>query len=306
MSLEPIEDFSVGSSDTSAEIADKMLKSGGFTGRQFAEGVKILRNMFDGDSVNILSFPAAIMATGVRGILVQLVKEKRFDLIVTTCGTLDHDIARRFGKYYKGDFAMNDAELSRKGIHRLGNVLIPKNYYGPLIEEKLSSLLERLYSEGLRNLSSVELAWSIGKNLCDESCITYWASKNKIPIVIPGIADGAVGTQLWLFNNKHKDFSLNVLKDEEAMAEVVFNSKKLGALMIGGGISKHHTIWWAQFKGGLDYAVYITTAYEYDGSLSGALIREAISWGKVKPESKRVTIHGDATLILPFLIAASI
>jgi deoxyhypusine synthase len=306
MSFEPVEDFSVNPGDTPAEIADRMLKAGGFTGRQFAEGVRILRKMFGGESVNILSFPAAIMATGIRGILVQLVRDKKFDLIVTTCGTLDHDIARRFGRYYKGDFAMDDVELSRKGIHRLGNVLIPKESYGPLIEEKLSSLLEKLYSEGVKNLSSVELAWSIGKNLCDESCITYWASKNKIPMVIPGIVDGAVGTQLWLFNNKHRDFNINVLRDEELMAEVIFNSKKLGALMIGGGISKHHTIWWAQFKGGLDYAVYITTAYEYDGSLSGALIREAVSWGKVKPECRRVTIHGDATLILPFLIAASI
>ena len=31
---------------------------------------------------------------------------------------------------------------------------------------------------------------------------------------------------------------------------------------------------------GLDYAVYVTTAQEFDGSLSGAIAREAISWGK--------------------------
>ena len=30
--------------------------------------------------------------------------------------------------------------------------------------------------------------------------------------------------------------------------------------MIGGGISKHHTIWWNQFRDGLDYAVQVTTA----------------------------------------------
>jgi deoxyhypusine synthase len=74
--------------------------------------------------------------------------------------------------------------------------------------------------------------------------------------------------------------------------------------MIGGGISKHHTLWWNQFRGGLDYAVYITTAVEYDGSLSGAEVREAISWGKVNVKAKQVTVHGEATAILPLIVAA--
>ena len=73
--------------------------------------------------------------------------------------------------------------------------------------------------------------------------------------------------------------------------------------MIGGGISKHHVIWWNQFKGGLDYAVYITTATQYDGSLSGARLTEAVSWGKVKEEAKYVTIDGDATIILPIMFS---
>jgi len=74
--------------------------------------------------------------------------------------------------------------------------------------------------------------------------------------------------------------------------------------MIGGGISKHHTIWWAQFNKGLEYAVYITTAVEYDGSLSGAQTREAISWGKLKEKAKHITIEGEATVLLPLMIAA--
>jgi len=85
------------------------------------------------------------------------------------------------------------------------------------------------------------------------------------------------------------------------LAEIVFTSKKTGALIIGGGISKHHTIWWNQFKEGLDYAVYVTTASEYDGSLSGARPREAISWGKIKPEARKTVVYGDATLLLPLL-----
>ena len=83
-----------------------------------------------------------------------------------------------------------------------------------------------------------------------------------------------------------------------------FLKKKTGALMLGGGISKHHVIWWNQFKGGLEYAIFVTTATQYDGSLSGARLKEAVSWGKIGEQAKYVTVDGDATIILPVILAA--
>ncbi|MGI0131337.1 MAG: deoxyhypusine synthase family protein, partial [Thermoplasmata archaeon] len=117
---------------------------------------------------------------------------------------------------------------------------------------------------------------------------------------------GAVGSQLWFFWQRHKEFRLDLFSDERALSDLVFEAKRAGALMVGGGISKHHTIWWNQFRGGLDAAVYVTTAVEWDGSLSGARTREAISWGKVKPRAGHVTIEGDATVVLPLLLGAAL
>ena len=128
--------------------------------------------------------------------------------------------------------------------------------------------------------------------------------KNEIPIFVPGITDGAFGSQLWMFTQKHPEFKIDLFRDEQELADIVFTAKSTGALMIGGGISKHHTIWWNQYRNGLDYVVFITTAVEYDGSLSGAQAREGISWGKVQENAKQVTIEGDATVILPTMIAA--
>ena len=50
--------------------------------------------------------------------------------------------------------------------------------------------------------------------------------------------------------------------------------------------------------------VYVTTAAEFDGSLSGAQTREAISWGKIKEKADNVTIDGDATVLLPLMVSA--
>jgi deoxyhypusine synthase len=86
----------------------------------------------------------------------------------------------------------------------------------------------------------------------------------------------------------------------------VFTAKKTGALIVGGGISKHHTLWWNQFREGLNYVVYISTADEWDGSLSGARPREAVSWGKINEKAKRIMIEGDASLILPIMVSSLI
>jgi deoxyhypusine synthase len=114
-----------------------------------------------------------------------------------------------------------------------------------------------------------------------------------------------VGYQILVFSQDH-ELKIDPLKDERELNDLIFKPKRTGALIIGGGISKHHVIWWNQFKGGLDYAIYITTAVEWDGSLSGARVREAISWGKVKETAEHVTIEGDATVILPLMITSLI
>ncbi len=287
------------------DMVDQMRDGGGFTAKKLAVGVDILTDMLKKeDCVNFLSFPACIIATGTRGIIRDMVKERMFDVLITTCGTLDHDLARTRESYYHGDFNMDDANLLDEGVNRLGNVLVPNESYAIVLEKMMQPVLKDLYEEGKRELSTKELAWEFGKRVGTEDSILYWAAKNEIPIYVPGITDGAFGYQVWQFAQDHKDFKIDLLKDEKELADIVFTAKNTGALMIGGGISKHHTIWWNQFRDGLDYAVYLTTAVEHDGSLSGARIREAVSWGKVRKDAKFITVEGDATILLPIMMNA--
>ena len=286
------------------ELVKQMEKAWGFTAGKAAVGVKILERMIKmRNCVKFLSFTGNLVATGTRGALKELVKRKLVDVIITTCGTLDHDMARCWRDYYRGSFIMNDAKLHENGINRLGNVLVPNDSYGTIIEEKMQALLENLWKENTREVSTSQLCREIGKRLCNESSILYWAAKNDIPVYVPGITDGAVGYQTWLFSQDH-NFKLNLLKDSGEINDIVFTAKKTGALIIGGGISKHHTIWWNQFKNGLDYVVYVSTADEWDGSLSGARPREAVSWGKISAKAKRIMIEGDASLILPLMVSS--
>ncbi|EQD30029.1 Deoxyhypusine synthase, partial [mine drainage metagenome] len=167
------------------------------------------------------------------------------------------------------------------GINRLGSVFVPDESYGSLIEEFMMKHLEVLYKEK-KSWAPSEILRRIGESMNSSDSILSTAARMNVPIFIPGMPDGSVGSQFWSFYETHKDFSLDILMDQHLISDIVFSTDKAGAIMIGGGISKHHTIWWNQFRGGLDYAIYITTAQEYDGSLSGAKLEEAISWKKMK------------------------
>ncbi len=302
----PVKDFAIKEKITMNSLSKQMLASGGFTSKKLGLSIEILEKMIkEKDCLNFLSFPADIISTGTRGVIKDMIKRKYFDVIVTTCGTLDHDIARSYKKYYHGDFMMDDKQLHKRNIHRLGNVLVPVESYGIILEKKVTEFLEEIYSEGKRELATYELIWGFGKRIKNKNSILHWCWKNKIPVIVPGITDGSVGYQIWQFAQDHK-LKIDILKDETLMSDLVWNAKRAGALIIGGGISKHHVIWWNQFRKGLDYAVYISTAAEWDGSLSGARPREAISWGKIKETAKSVFIEEDATIALPIIFSALI
>ena len=300
----PVKDIEIDANTSIEKIFEELSKSGGFESVNLTNGLEILTKMIsDDECLRFVSFVAAIVSTGTRGIIKDMIKNKWFDVAMVTCGSLDHDIARHFSHYKEGSFTMDDGELADQNIHRLGNVLVPMESYGPIIEEKMQEFLEEEYQNGVREMTTAEICKMIGKHLGEDSYL-YWAYKNDVKVIVPGIVDGAVGSQIWMFTQKHSDFKLNLIGDAELLSGLIFKAKKSGAFMIGGGISKHHTLWWNQYRDGMDYAFYITTAQEFDGSLSGALVKEAISWGKVTQNAKQATLHAEITTILPFIYAA--
>lgn len=302
MSRKKVVDYRIDKGTSLAELVEQYYESGGFVSKKIGLASNILSKMFDEDCINFLSFPACIISTGTRGVIKDAVKNELFDVLITTCGTLDHDLARVWDDYYHGSFAADDADLHRQGVNRLGNIFIPNSSYGEVLEKKMQPMLEEIVDECGPVFSTREIIHEFGKRIDDEDSILYWAAKNDIPIYVPGITDGAFGSQLWMYWQNNKDFSIDLMKDEQELADVVFPADKTGALMIGGGISKHHTIWWNQYRDGLDYTVYITTAVEYDGSLSGARVKEAVSWGKVREDADFITVEGDATVLLPLVL----
>ncbi len=317
----PVKDYAFSDITSATSLIDQMAQAGGFTATKLATARDILLQMreeintVDGDSnqvCNWLSFPACLCATGTRSFFIEAIKTKMFNVVSTTCGTLDHDIARSYKDYYHGAFELDDIELGEHELMRLGNVIVPNASYGEIIEAVVMPALEDIYNDRLKEtgktgadawigFGSIHLVWELGKRIGKPNSLIYWAWKNQVPVCIPGITDGSIGAQLFMFRQKHRDFHIDTLADEQVMSDLTWDVATSNALMVGGGISKHHVIWWNQYRGGLDAAVYVTTAPEHDGSLSGARLREAISWGKMRPEAPNVCVEGDASVLLPLI-----
>ncbi|MCL2148805.1 MAG: deoxyhypusine synthase [Methanomassiliicoccaceae archaeon] len=304
LELVPVRDIRITKGMTADQLLRAMGEAGGFTAQKLADATDIAESMAkDEGCMRVLSFPACIMATGTRGVIVDMVRNGLVDLIITTCGTLDHDLSRTFADYYKGDFMMDDEMLRRDhDISRLGNVLVPDECYGAVLEERLLPMFDEIFAEA-QSMTTREIIDAVGSRLDDEDSLLYQCHKRGVPVVVPGITDGSFGCQLWMYYQTHRRLRIDLFGDEQMLSEMTNGAERMGAIIVGGGISKHHVIWWSQFRGGLDYCIYLTTADEYDGSLSGARIREAVSWGKVKADARKMTVEGDATITLPMIYA---
>ena len=305
--LTPVKDIRVREGMPVRELVEMLGEASAFSAKKVAMAAEILRRMQRDEVTRVLSFPAALMATGVRGVLVDMVKSGMVDAIVTTCGTLDHDLARTWRDYYHGSFELDDKALHREEVNRLGNVLVPNESYGELLEERLKPWLEEMFRER-KTWSTRDFCRDLGIRLAheprSEGSLLRACAEHDVDVFVPGPTDGSVGSQVWSRYQHDRSIGFDLFADEQRLSDLAFEAEELGALMIGGGISKHHVIWWSQFRGGLDHAIYVTTAVEHDGSLSGARLEEAISWGKVKEDARMVNVEGDAALILPLLWAS--
>merc|ERR1711881_550175 len=106
---------------------------------------------------------------------------------------------------------------------------------------------------------------------------------------------------LYFFSYKRR-LNVEIVQDLRLLNSISTKSAKSGMIICGGGLVKHHTCNANLMRNGADYAVYINTAAEFDGSDAGASPDEAISWGKIKMEAKPVKLVAEVTLVLPLIV----
>ena len=287
----------------------KSLENTGFQASNFGKAAAITNKMINDKAFIFLGYTSNIISSGLREVIRWLVEHKKVNALVATCGGIEEDIMKCFGDFVLGDFGADGRELRKKGINRIGNIFVSNNLYVKF-ERFAQPILWEAYKEqkktGKLAIAS-ELIWKLGEKINDKQSIYYWAFKNKIPVYCPAITDGALGDNIYFFKFKHSDFVLDVAEDVKRFNDLTIGLKKSGVIIIGAGIVKHAILNANMLRNGADYAVYINTEQEYNGSDSGALPDEAVSWGKIQSagKDKSVKVFADATLVFPLLVADS-
>ncbi|MEA3329533.1 MAG: deoxyhypusine synthase family protein [Nanoarchaeota archaeon] len=252
-----------------------------------------------------MTFTSNMVTSGLRGLFAQLIKLGMIDIIVTTAGAIEEDFMKALGeKFELGSFYADDVSLHERGENRVGNLVIRNESYMKF-EDKLTPLIQIIYDKQKR-LPVSEFLEELGNAIDDKSSILYQAAKNKIPIFCPGITDGAIGFHLFMFQQSHKDFVIDVVQDFKNIIFCSNHDEKKGIIALGGSISKHHAILSGLLNGGFEYALYMTTAHQSSGSMSGATTQEAKSWGKIKDDADAVTVIGDVSINFPLAICRSL
>ncbi len=286
-------------------------KTTGFQATNLGVAIDLIKKMREEKTTIILSYTSNVVTSGLRDVIAYLVKNKFVHILCTTAGGVEEDIMKCFKPFILGDFKANPKELYIRSMNRTGNIYVPDDRY-IAFEKFLLPVFEKFYlrqrNEG-KVVSTPELINEFGKKINDESSILYWANNNNMPVFCPGITDGAVGDVLWFFKHKHPEFKLDIADDVFNLNNLSVEANETGAICLGSGLPRHYILNANIFRGGVKYAVYITTAGEGDGSTSGSKPSEAYTWGKIelfKPyEKNSVLVEGDATIIFPLLVAGA-
>ena len=253
-----------------------------------------------------LGYTSNLVSSGIRETIRYLVQHRLVDCVVTTAGGVEEDIIKCLAPTFVGDFALKGADLRSKGINRIGNLLVPNDNYC-LFEDWLMPLLDQLLE---RQKTQPNCIWSpskiieqMGLRIDDPTSICYWAARNQIPVFCPALIDGSFGDMLYFHTYRNPGLIVDIAQDIRRVNSIAVKAARSGVIVLGGGVVKHHICNANLMRNGADFAVFVNTGNEFDGSDAGARPDEAVSWGKIRADARPVKVHCDASIAFPLLVA---
>ncbi len=296
-----IKQIDITKKSTVDEIMRQMERSG-FGAKKLSEAATILEAAIkDKETKVFLGVAGALVPAGMRKILRDMIADGWVDVVVTTGANLTHDIIEAIGHHHEvGSEKADDIELRDQKIDRIYDVFLKNKAY-----EDLETYLHKIYKDIPKKKMGVrEFLFEIGKRIDDENSILRTAADKNVPVFCPGIADSAMGFHAWSYI-LDGELSVDVFEDMKEIMAITWDSKNSSVFILGGGVPKDYILQAMQFSPKEhSSAVQITMDRPEHGGLSGAELREAISWGKLGKNATHATVTADVTIALPFIVVA--
>jgi deoxyhypusine synthase len=313
----------IGKDISAANLIDKTFLA--YNGGRLREAAQLLtQKMLPNDGYIGMSLTGALTPAGLgKSCLIPLMKAGFVDWIVSTGANLYHDL--HYGldmKLYAGSPFLDDVALHRDGVIRIYDILFDYNvlldtdafvreviqgpeFQRPMGTDEFHNLLGRYVVERGRRLK------------LKDSSVVATACECGIPIFTSSPGDSSIGMNVAAMALRDSRLMFDVNRDVNQTAAIVYEAKSSGhkssVLILGGGSPKNfmlqtepqiQEVMGIQEKGH-DYFLQCTDARPDTGGLSGATPAEAVSWGKVDPNTLPdcVVAYTDSTIALPLLTA---
>ncbi|XVH32010.1 deoxyhypusine synthase [Haloferacaceae archaeon DSL9] len=274
----------------------------------------------DDDCTVFMSLAGAMVPTGMRRVVSDLVRDGHVDALVTTGANLTHDAIEAIGgKHHHGHEAHpdrtpreHDETLRDEEVDRIYNVYLPQEHFALFESHLRDEVFPPLVEEGpvgierlCRELGRANAAVNDREHISEDAGIAAAAYESDVPIYCPAVQDSVLGLQAWMYSQV-SGLTLDALTDMTPLTDLAYDADTAGCLLVGGGVPKNFTLQTMLVTpGAYDYGVQITMDPASTGGLSGATLDEARSWGKLEKDARNVTVVGDATVYLPLLVAAA-
>jgi len=286
------------------DLVHEMSRTRVLGGGRIGEATDVVAEMFrDPSYTNFLTIAGPMVPAGFRLLFGDLIDRGFLDALVTTGANLTHDVIESLGlHHYQGSFQVDDRKLIRAGYSRIADIFVKETSF-----EKLDKTVRRLVSKipvaERKNISYSDLLARLALMINDEDSILHKAARQKVRVFSPGLLDSILGLSLWSFAQTEV-LQLNPITDVTKIVEMSMTADKIGVVILGGGLPKHHTLLASVLREGVDRAVQITSDRPEPGGLSGASLAESISWRKIRKGGRFVDVYGDATVCFPLIVGA--
>jgi deoxyhypusine synthase len=295
-----------------------------YNSARLKEGCQLfVEKMLQPDVTVGMSLSGALTPAGLGcSSIVPLIKAGFVDWIVSTGANLYHDL--HFALNYPvcvGSFKLDDIELRRNDTVRIYDVLLGHGDCLMATDEVLRGIL--VQPEFQKEMGTAELHYLIGKyctewerrNGLKDVSVLAAAYRAGVPCYTSSPGDSSIGMNVAEVELRGNRLRVNPSTDVNETTAFVLSAKRRGGksavVMWGGGSPKNFMLQtqpqiqevFQIEESGHDYFLQVTDARPDTGGLSGATPSEAVSWGKVDPNtlSDAVVCYTDTTIAMPLL-----
>jgi len=304
--------FTVSDKASAADVVQRMGETA-FQARNVGVAAEVWEAMLRDEATVFFGLAGAMVPAGMRPLIVYLIENRLIDVIVSTGANLYHDVYESLGfEHAQGDPEGDDVRLASLRVVRFYDVLAPEHEFAR--GERFCTEFSLTLDED-RPYTTREYFHLLGKAMAPvarEEGILTAAAKHGVPIFCPAFGDSVHGLAVAEGRLRTgRRIVFDVVGDVLELVHLSLTAKKSAVIYIGGGTPKNFIqqcgvagYLFGRDPEGHSYGIQITMDQPQWGGLSGCTFEEAVSWRKIAPDARFVTVNVEATVALPLIVSA--